>query len=121
MNNTLVPFEVDIGAAVNIMSHSSYKQYLPHVKLNSTEIGLQTYTAEPMKVLDEAPVQVMYGEYKGTLKLYVVERAGPNLMGYNWLQHIRLDWKSLGMATVKNSLQSLSEILEEHKVVFKEE
>ena len=42
-------------------------------------------------------------------------------MGYNWLQHIRLDWKSLGVATVKNSPQSLSEILEEHKVVFKEE
>ena len=121
VNNTLVPFEVDTGAAVSIMSHSSYKQYLPHVKLNSTEVGLQTYTAEPMKVLGEAQVQVIYGEYKGTLKLYVVEGAGPNLMGYNWLQHIRLDWKSLGVATVKNSPQSLSEILEEHKVVFKEE
>ena len=46
MNNILVLFEVDTGAAVIIMSHSSYKQYLPHVKLNSTEIGLQTYTAE---------------------------------------------------------------------------
>ena len=60
MNNTLIPFEVDTGVAVSIMSHNSYKQYLPHVKLNSTEIGLQTYIAEPVKVLGEAQVHVIY-------------------------------------------------------------
>lgn len=37
-----------MGAAVTIMSYSLVKQDLPHVKLNSTKIELQTYTAEPM-------------------------------------------------------------------------
>ena len=80
MNNILVPFEVDTSAAVSIMSQF-IRTIFTSVKLNSTEIGLQTYTAEPVKVLGEAQVQVIYGEYKGTLMLYVVEGAGPNLMG----------------------------------------
>ena len=42
-------------------------------------------------------------------------------MGLNWLQHIRLDWKSLGVAMVKNKPQSLSETLEQYQEVFREE
>ena len=79
--------------------------------MSSTEVVLQTYTAEPMKVLGQTMIQVSYGDYKGTQKLYVVEGHGPNLMGLNWLQHIRLDWQSLGVTMVKNKPQSLSEIL----------
>ena len=85
LNNELVPFEVDTGAAVTIMSHSSFKQYLPQVKLVNTEVALQTYTAEPMQVLGEATVQVKYSDYCRTLKVYVVNGTGPNLMGLNWL------------------------------------
>ena len=103
------------------MSRSLPKQYLPHVKLNSTAIGLPTYTAEPMKVLGETMVQVKYGDYKGTLKLYAVDRAGPNLIGFNWLQHVCLDWKSPGEATVKSQPRSLSDILNKHKEVFQDE
>ena len=121
LNNELVPFEVDTGAAVTIMSHSSFKLYLPLVKLVNIEMALQTYTAEPMQVLGEATVQVKYGDYCGTLKVYVVNGTGANLMGLNWLQHSRLDWKSLGVAVVKNKPQSVSDILEEYQVVFRDE
>ena len=121
LNNTLVPFEVDTGVAISIMPDSSFKQYLPYVKLNSTETRLQTYTAEPMKVLRETIVQVKYSEYKGTLKLYVVEATGPNLMGLNWLQQIPLDWKSLGVTTIQSRSQTLPEILNVHKDAFQEE
>ena len=66
----------------------------------------------PMKVLGEA-ILVKYGNFCGTLKVYMVNGTGPNLIGLNWLQHIRLDWKSLGVAMVKNKPQSLSKILEQ--------
>ena len=121
LNNELVPFEVDTRAAVTIMSHSSFKQYLLQVKLVNVEVALQTYTAEPMQVLGEGTVQVKYGDYCGTLKVYVVNGTGPNLMGLNWLQHIHLDWKSLGVAMVKNKPQSVSDILEQYQVVFQDE
>ena len=51
----------------------------------------------------------------------MVNGIGPNLMGLNWLQHTRLDWKSLGMAMVKNKLQSPSKILEHYQEVFRDE
>ena len=63
-------------------------------------------------------VQVKYKEYEGALKLYVVEGTSPNLMGLNWLQQYRLDWKDLGVATVRDKPQSLSEILKEHEEIF---
>ena len=66
-------------------------------------------------------IQVKYGDYNGTLKLYVAEGSGPNLMGFNWLQQICLDWKSLGVAIVRNTPQFLSDILSKHKEVFREE
>ena len=119
LNNVLVSFEVDTGVAVTIMSHCSFKQYLPQVHLGNTEVALQTYTAEPMKVLGEATVQVKYGDYCGTLKVYLVNGTGPNLIGLNWLQHIHLDWKSLGMTMMKNKPQFLSQILKQYQEVFK--
>ena len=72
LNSALVPFIVDTGVAVTIMSHHSFKQYLPQLHLDETELTLQTYIAEPMKVLGEATVQVKYGKFSGTLKVYVV-------------------------------------------------
>ena len=53
LNHPFVPFEVDRGAEITIMSHSSFKQCLPQIYLDNTEVVLQTYTAEPMKVLGE--------------------------------------------------------------------
>ena len=50
LNGTEVPFNVDTGAAVSIMSHSSMQQFLLQATLNTTKVTLQTYTAEPMKV-----------------------------------------------------------------------
>ena len=72
-------------------------------------------------MLGEATVQVKHGDYCGTLKVHVVNGTGPNLMDLNWLQHIHLDWKSLGVAVVKNKSQSLSEILEHYQEVYQDE
>ena len=60
LNNAFVPFKVNTGAVVTIMSYSSFQQYLARVKLDNTEVALQTYTAELVKVLGEATVQVTF-------------------------------------------------------------
>ena len=81
------------GLVITIMSHSSFKQDLPQVKLDNTEVALQTYIAEPMKVLGEATVHVKYDDYCGTLNVYVVNGTGPNLIGYNistWIGRVEM-------------------------------
>ena len=106
LNNALIPFKMDAWAVVTIMSYSSFQQYLARVKLDNTEMALQTYTAEPMNMLGEAAFQVKYDDYCGTLKVYMVNGTSPNLMGLNWLQHIHLNWKSFGVA-VRTNLASI--------------
>ena len=71
LNGTEVPFDVDTGTAVSIISHSSIQKFLPQATLNTTKVILQTCTSEPMKVKGEMVVQVKYGEYGWTLKSYV--------------------------------------------------
>ena len=40
LNGSKVPFDVDTGAAVSIMSHSAMQQYLPQATLNTTKSDL---------------------------------------------------------------------------------
>jgi len=96
------------------------KQFLPQATPNSTKVILQTYTAESVKVIGKMVTQIKYGEYEGVFKLYVAG-AGPTLMGLNWLHQIHLDWKALGVATVRDKPQTLSEILKEHEEIFWDE
>jgi len=52
-------------------------------------------------VLGELAVEVKYQQTTHFLSLFVVQGNGPSLLGRSWLQHICLDWKSLGVATVQ--------------------
>jgi len=100
LNGQQVLMEVDTGAAVSLMSVVTQKQLFPNIKLMKSRTQLQTYTAESLAVLGTILVKVRYGSYVGTHTLYVVNGQGPTLLGRDWLMKIRLDWHSLGVATV---------------------
>ena len=57
---------------------------------------------------------VTYGSQTKTLTLYIVPGNGPTLLGREWLQHIRLDWKAIALVT-KDPLQQL---LDKHAMLF---
>ena len=61
---------------------------------------LITYTAEPLSVEGDMQVEVRYGSYTVTHDLHVVTGHGPTLLGWDWLQRLRLDCKSLGVAYI---------------------
>ena len=42
----------------------------------------------------------------------------PTLHGRDWMQSIRLDWRSLGIANIQGTLPSLETILQKHSEVF---
>ena len=65
-------------------------------KLNPTNVKLKTYTGEHFKVLGSIIVQVKYLEQTEALSLLIVgARAGPTLLGRDWLKHIQLDWNRI--------------------------
>ena len=56
-------------------------------------------------------VQVKYRDYEGEHTLYIVQGKGPTLLGRDCLQHVQLDWRSLGVAHVCRKAGTLSEVL----------
>jgi len=103
--------EVDTGAAISIISKSTRKKVSSKVSLQRTSVKMRTYTDEPISVLGEMHVIVTYRESTHNLTRYVVPGNGPSLLGRNWLQHIHLDWRSLGIATEQEVLYPANALL----------
>ncbi len=115
--------EVDTGASMSIISEQSYHQVFPagqRPQQQSTRIRLCTYTGEVIKVLGVINVSVNYNSQRATLPLLVVSGDGPSLLGRDWLQTVRLDWKELHHIQAPSS-PSLQDILDRHTEAFKDE
>ena len=106
--------EVDTGAAVSLMSRIVQEKLFPQASLQKSATTLQTCTGEAMRVVGELQVIVTYRSQTKTLTLYIVPGNGPTLLGREWLQHIRLDWKAIASVT-KDPLQQL---LDKHVALF---
>ena len=111
--------EVDTGAAVSIISEATRTKLFPHLKLHKSKVVLKTYTDEPIQVKGQLNVHVSYKGQTSPLKLVVVNGAGPNLFGRNWLKYIRLDWHRI--ATVQPGSQGVQALLQQHSNLFKDE
>ena len=121
INGIPLSMEIDTGAAVSIISEQTQRNLFPTATLQPARIKLRTYTGEPMPVLGEMIVDVTYQQNHYTLPLIVVEGNGPSLFGRNWLQHICLDWKSLGVATAQKVPSPIEFLLRKYEDVFQEE
>ena len=120
INGIHLKMEVNTGAAVSIISEQTQKKFFPNALHQRTSIKLRTYTDEAMPVLGEMAVEVTYLENTHALTLYVVQGSGPNLLGRSWLQHIQLDWRSLGIATVQKVPSQSEALLKKYGAVFQE-
>ena len=106
VNNRSLTMELDTGAAVSIISDTTRIAVFPTDKLLHSSVNLKTYTGEAIQVVGELLVNVQYGQQEGKqLPLIVVKGDGPPLLGRNWLQHVRLDWK-----LIKKVIQTLREV-----------
>ena len=94
----------------------------------SCTLTLTTYTSELLEVAGQILVEVKHGRQVKQLPLYVVKGNGPSLMGRNWLQHIKLNWQSLNIASVPDSKtqninwqKQIESLIQTHKNVFVDE
>ena len=110
----LVNMELDTGASVSWISEATWSKLYSKKKLQKMTTILRTYTGEKIQPLGSCSVEVKYKEEGAILPLLVIKGNGPNLFGRNWLQYIRIDWKSIHM--VGND--KLQNILAKHQNVF---
>ena len=122
--------ELDTGAAVSISSTETQCKLFPHEQLTDSSLILTTYSGEQLQVAGQMLVHVKYGKQQAQLPLYVVKGNGPSLMGRDWLQKIRLNWRSIKLAPTADMQSTSSHIndwkhelevtLNAHKNVFNE-
>ncbi len=122
VNGTTLHMEVDTGAALALISQTTYNCLWPKEcapELRDVFVRLRTYTGEELNVLGSAPVTVKYKEQQQDLNLLVVQGNGPSLLGRDWLAKIRLDWSELH--SIQSSTVPLEEVLAAHSDLFKDE
>ena len=116
-----VLMQVDTGAAVSIIAEATQQKLFPNAHLEQASVQFQTYTAESLALLGTMKVQVKHGNYVGKQMSFVISRNGPTLLGCDWLMTIRLNWQSLVVVTVQNTLLTLKLVLDKYFDVFKKE
>ena len=89
--------EIDTRVAVSVVPEESLSSLLPSLEWRRTNVILRTYTGQSIPVKGSVLVSVKYKQQLfRNMELLIVEGSGPSLMGQDWLEVIKLDWKSIG-------------------------
>ena len=87
-------------------------------QLKRTDVRLRTYTGRAVQMRREITVRVELNGLEEELPFQVVSGEGPTLLGRDWLQKLRLNWREVFHVQSSANLQS---ILVRHSDVFKDE
>ena len=118
INRKMLVMEIDTGAAISVISRDKYNKLFSDTSLNPSTVRLKTYTGEPIPVVGELDVEVKYGSQVCTLSLTIVEGSGPSLLGRDWLCHLTLDWKTIGLTTLDMGRTQVEALQKKYKDVF---
>ena len=117
LNGQIIEMQLDTGASVSIISETTYKSlWSQPPKLSPSNVKLHTYTGEAIAVLGSLEVEVVYKHQRARLPLLVAKGKGPSLIGRDWLQTLRLDWKEIN--AIYKSKSDLDVLLEQYSDVF---
>ena len=95
VNDIPITMELDTGAEVSIVSEQTWSDKLKSPHLQSCSLKLQSYPSKPLDVLGSCTVKVTVHGKTASLPLVVVKGDGISLLGRNWLEKIKLDWKEV--------------------------
>ena len=114
INGTSLLMELDMGAAVSLISKATWSQQLRSPDLQASDLKLQSYPDRNLPVLGCCTVSArIQNAERVQLPLIVVEGQGPSLFGRNWLEEVNLDWKEIAKVnTVTTAAKSTSEQLD---------
>ncbi|XP_033637865.1 uncharacterized protein K02A2.6-like [Asterias rubens] len=121
INKCKVSMEIDTGASVSIMSETTYDSIFKHKKpsLRTGEhVELRTYTGQKIPVVGTCSVTVEHNDQKTQLSLLIVSGQGPNLLGRDWLRHLKLAWQEIHHV---RHTDSTAEIMNHYEELFRDD
>ena len=89
-----------------------------NLSLKKSSVSLKTYTRGRIPVLGEIVVEVTYEEQSHQFSLMLVKGKGHNSFGRDLLMHFRLDWKTIGLATLENPSAKVDILLKKYEDIF---
>ena len=98
---------------MSVESERVYKQELQRYPLMATATQLRDYHGAQLKLRGVIQVPVKYEEQNHQLPLVIVEGDRPTLMGRNWLEVIKLNWKKICTIQADPSAEEVHESVEE--------
>ena len=124
VNDIPITMELDTGAGVSIISEQTWSDKLKSPHLQSCSLKLQSYPSKPLDVLGSCTVKVTVHGKTASLPLVVVKGDGISLLGRNWLEKIKLDWKEVAKINGITQLphqKKLDNLLTQYEEIFKDE
>ena len=122
-NNKDLTMELDTGAALSVISESTYlSTWSPTERppLKPSNATLTTYSGESLEVCGAITIPVTYKQQSNQLSLQVLKKEGPSLLGRDWLKHLVLDWKQINFVR-QQSNSALQKVLDSYPEVFRDE
>ena len=92
VNGKTITMEVDTGSSNSIICEDTYLKFFRELPLEKFTSTLSVYNQTKLEVLGKLSVTV---NGKTDLSLLVVKDKGPNLIGRDWLAHVKLNWKDM--------------------------
>ena len=120
LNGEPTDMEYDTGISLSIISQDTYAKVSKSScidDLQKTDVKLKTYMGESIPVLGKVRMHVKREDQEEVLPVLVVKGTGPNLVGRDWLNKIKVNFWEVHSLTNQHPLE---ELLEKHSVVFKE-
>ena len=119
INDRPLEMEIDTGASMSVIPADLYHKNLQHISLEKSAYKFRTYSGDSLPVLGQAQVKVRYGDQIISDVMVVADTTGqPAIFGRNWLNRIKVNWKSLFTVSPKSQKDDLSVLQSRHKAVF---
>ena len=118
VNDKPIAMEVDTGASVSLINKDTYMHTWAQdsaPKLQKTDTTLRSYTGNDIPLMGVTDVTVTHEGQQAELQLYIVDNNTPNLMGRDWMDAIKLNWKRISRVTV-----SENDIISQYPELFTE-
>lgn len=90
--------EIDRNLCFNNL-RSMKRQLFPDVPLSDSPVILKMYTQEKMALLGVFNADAQHNGQNKSLTLHVIEGNGINLFGHEWLEELRINWKTIFLST----------------------
>ena len=127
IGNEPLSMELETGSALSIFPYDIFLAKFQDKKLEKTSAVLRTYFGEQIVSVGCLTVQVKHLDQACVLPLHVVHTKGP--VGRNWLNKVRLDWKTIKLLKTSDSdhenpgittQEKLENLLDTYAEVFKD-